>query len=201
MMSHFSLLSTAYAPPPIYFRQLKIQENSRIEAHENYQKQSFRNRCIILSSSGLQSLSIPIKHGKSLLIRDIEIETKEQWQKKHWKSIQTCYGTSPYFIFYRDYFEQRFTKSDRFLFDWNFEILTIFCSIFKIEPPIFTDNWQPETQDAIDFRNTIHPKKQIDNSVKIYPSTFNVNSSNQAYLSSFDLLFNLGPDSSNHLFL
>lgn len=50
MMSHFLLLSTAYAPPPIYFRQLKIQEDSRIEAHENYQKQSFRNRCIILSS-------------------------------------------------------------------------------------------------------------------------------------------------------
>jgi len=200
-MSHYSVLSTAYAPPPIYFRQLLIQEDSKVEAYENYQKQSFRNRCIILSSSGLQSLTIPVKHGNSMLIRDIEIETKEHWQKKHWRSIETCYGTSPYFTYYRDYFEKQFEKHVRFLFDWNFEILTIFCSIFQIEPPGLTEIWQLETFDAIDLRNTIHPKKAIDNSLKIYPSTFIVKPLEQPYLSSFDLLFNMGPDSLNHLTL
>ncbi len=193
-MSQYSILSTAYAPPPIYFRQIALFEGSKIEAHENYQKQSFRNRCIILSSSGLQPLIIPTKHGNSLHIRDIEIETKENWQKKHWKSIETCYGTAPYFTFYRDYFETQFNKPSRYLFEWNLEIIMIFCSIFRMNPPELTEVWQLENPDASDFRNSLHPKKEINNSCKNYPSTFIVNAKEQAYLSSFDLLFNMGPD-------
>lgn len=193
-MLQYCLLSTAYAPPPLYFHQIAVHENSKIEAHENYQKQSFRNRCIILSSNGLQSLTIPTKHGNSLFIRDIEIETRENWQKKHWKSIETCYGTSPYFTFYRDYFEPLFNKPCQFLFDWNIEIINTFCAVFKITTPKLTETWNQEYIDVDDCRNSIHPKRALENTLRIYPSTFPVNAQEQVYLSSFDLLFNLGPD-------
>ncbi|MFN7015353.1 MAG: WbqC family protein, partial [Bacteroidia bacterium] len=39
----------------------------------------------------------PIKHGDSLKIKEIEIDYKDTWQKKHWKSLLTCYNSSPYF--------------------------------------------------------------------------------------------------------
>ena len=42
------LLSTAYFPPAEYFSLLAAAENVEIEKHENYLKQTYRNRCMIL---------------------------------------------------------------------------------------------------------------------------------------------------------
>ena len=35
----------------------------RLEACENYQKQSYRNRCYILAGDGVQMLQVPVAHG------------------------------------------------------------------------------------------------------------------------------------------
>ena len=66
------LLSTAYFPPVEYFA--KIAEGFSlspdsvkpsviyIEACENYQKQSYRNRCRFYAENGVQNLTFPIIH-------------------------------------------------------------------------------------------------------------------------------------------
>ncbi|MFA6351435.1 MAG: WbqC family protein, partial [Bacteroidales bacterium] len=58
-------LSTAYFGPTHYFDLIKKAEVVWVEACENYQKQSYRNRCRILSANGPITLSIPIKKGRS----------------------------------------------------------------------------------------------------------------------------------------
>ena len=78
------LLSTAYFPPVSYFaaiaqemegliRQGVSRKNilptplsssvMYIEACENYQKQSYRNRCRFYGADGVQTLSFPILHS------------------------------------------------------------------------------------------------------------------------------------------
>lgn len=190
-----SLFSIAYAPPIIYFHFLKKANSSKIEAFENYQKQSFRNRCIILSAQGKQSLQIPIQHKQSKLIRDIEISYSENWQTQHWKSLKTCYNSSPYFEHYDYLIQPILEKKEKYLFDYNLNLLELLIDFLALELPELTSEWIGNPIDIIDLRDQIHPKKKIEVELNYYPSSFDVSIENKEHLSIFDLLFNQGPDS------
>ena len=55
------LLSTAYLPPVEYFAAIAKYGGALLEACENYQKQSYRNRCTILTANGKMNLNIQLK--------------------------------------------------------------------------------------------------------------------------------------------
>ena len=76
-----------------------------MEACENYQKQSWRNRCRICASDGVQELRFPVRHRDgtfSLPIREIEVDYSTPWVEKTERSIETAYRSSPFFEYYRD---------------------------------------------------------------------------------------------------
>ena len=76
-----------------------------IEQHDYYQKQTFRNRTYIHGANGKLLLTIPVKHLGEIghqYYQTVEIENSFNWQKQHWKSIQSAYRSSPYFEFYED---------------------------------------------------------------------------------------------------
>jgi hypothetical protein len=56
-----AILSTAYFPPIQYISKFLVFTKVEIEKYENYTKQSYRNRCIILSANGPLSLSLPVR--------------------------------------------------------------------------------------------------------------------------------------------
>ena len=120
-----TILSTAYFPPVQYFSKILNCDNIIIEQHENYTKQSYRNRCEILSPNGKQTLSIPVikNSGNKQLIKDVKIDYKNDWQSLHLKALKTAYLSSPFFEFYIDAFLSFFEKKHNFLFDLNHEII------------------------------------------------------------------------------
>lgn len=195
------ILSTAYAPPVHYFASLMQAETVLIEMHENYQKQSFRNRCNILSSTGMQALSIPVIHDKHQVITDIQINYREAWQRQHWRSIQTCYTSSPFYLFYADQFEALYNRQETFLLDWNLALLDVFSKAFSIQKPIGqTEKWLSNyPSDTVDLRNKIHPKKEALAVIPNYQTVFDAFEVDLPYLSAFDLLFNLGPAAHDYL--
>ncbi len=198
------ILSSAYFPPIQYFSTVLNCENIIIEQHENYSKQSYRNRCEILSSNGKQTLSIPIikNSGSKQCIKDVKIDYKNDWQDIHLKSLQTAYLSSPFFEYYIDALMPFFEKQYTFLFDLNLEIIEILLSELQIEKTInFSEEYNPE-YDFSDFRNSIHPKK------KFQTENFNALKYTQVFFDKFDflpnlsildLLFNEGPNLENVL--
>ena len=68
------LLTTAYLPPVSYFVAIAQSDSAVIEVGENYQKQSYRSRCNILTSNGVQKLSIPIRRGGEEFTHSIPID-------------------------------------------------------------------------------------------------------------------------------
>ena len=56
------LLSTAFCPPVEYFAVLAGYSPVFLEACESYAKQSWRNRCRILSANGPLDLTVPVVH-------------------------------------------------------------------------------------------------------------------------------------------
>ena len=80
-MSESILLSTAYLPPIEYIWHILNTESVSIETEENYPKQTYRNRCKILTSNGVLSLSIPVHTGDNpkTVIKDIRIDDSKRY--------------------------------------------------------------------------------------------------------------------------
>lgn len=174
----------------------------KIEQCENYQKMSFRNRCVIGGSNGLIHLSIPVEGGrnKKQLLKDTRIDNRERWQQQHWRSIFSCYGRSPFFEFYRDAIEQFFLKEYIFLNDLDTDILHWLIKVLKIPSHVsFTDDYQPAYPEEVnDYRNKWLPKNfQQEPGTVVYNQVFGNEAGFQPNLSILDILCCEGPATAN----
>lgn len=196
-----SLLSCAYWPNLEYFYYVLHSEKICIELNENYQKQSFRNRCQILSANGPLNLSIPVKHlAQKELSKEIEISYKENWQVKHWRAIISAYKNSPYFEHFEDEIKSLYNLQPKLLLDYNTLQLQALFKLLRIKKDIhFSINYQVKPFEYIDRRESIHPKidfRKNEETKKIllrpYYQTFEAKLDFVPNLSVLDLLFNKG---------
>jgi len=196
------LLSTAYLAPVSYYVLLARAGRVVIEQHENYQKQSYRNRCLIAAANGPMVLSIPVKKtlaGKNS-IRDIQLSGHGNWQHMHWNSLVSAYASSPYFAFYRDDIRPFYEKKYKYLFDFNEALREEICALLNLEPRLeYSKSYTtgPETE-TLDYRELIHPKKQRLEELLPgpYVQVFDRKFGFLPDLSVLDLLFNTGPEAS-----
>lgn len=183
-----ALLSTAYLPPVSYFSVMAQYGAVRIEACENFQKQSYRTRARIASSSGVEILSVPILKGSGhkRLISEIEIDYKRDWVQLHERALMSYYGSAPFFIYYRDDIFSVLESRPRFLLDLNTRLTRVLAELLGIRCAIgYTDSYLLPSESregvlldgalesvplegalcasaassAADFRNSIHPKR------------------------------------------
>ena len=195
------VLSTAYLPSVQYFQQINKAETIYIEKHENFVKQSYRNRCNVFGANGVLALSIPVIHASDKeLITEKKISYSENWQQQHWRTIESAYRNSPYFIYYADALKPFYEKKYEFLFDYNLELLKFLLNNFKIKTEIkFTETFDKSIL-LEDYRYSISPKNKIEESdFKKYPQLFSDKHNFQPNLSGIDLLFNAGPYSKDYL--
>ena len=201
------LLSTAYLGPVQYFTKFLPDKQVRIEKHENYIKQTYRNRCIIAGPNGPQSLQVPVKRGSfhKVPVKELEIEYGKPWQKLHWRSVTAAYNNSPYFQYYRNAMLPVFLKQPRFLIDLNTELTEILLQETGIpQTPVYTDDFIPRgsNENIDDFRYRILPKNSPADP-QFFPHTYRqVFSDRHGFipnLSLIDALFNLGPETGEYL--
>jgi hypothetical protein len=199
-----TLLTTAYYPNIQYISKILLYKKVYIEQHENYLKQTYRNRCEILSANGRFALTIPViqKNELKTKISEIEISYAENWQKLHFKALESAYSSSPFYEFYIHDFIKFFEKKPQNLFEYNTEILYTILEIIGIAKTkiSFTNNFIELENNYYDFRFSITPKKQLqtaDNEFKTieYTQVFAEKFKFDPNLSILDLIFNLGPES------
>jgi hypothetical protein len=206
---HFAnsvLLSTAYLAPVQYYTKFLCYKNIYIEVEENYQKQSYRNRCIILSANGPLSLTIPVtKDSPKTKTKDIKIDNSLEWQKNHWTSIESAYSSSPFFEFFQDEFFHFYSRDYDFLLDFNAEIQDYILEQLEIEPGIHhTQEFEKYPVDIDDYRDVIHPKKRMQKKDPLFQPAYYHQVFDEKYgfvenMSIIDLLFNEGPNAENIL--
>jgi len=192
-------LSTAYLAPVEYYRMLANAEQVIIETADNYVKQTYRNRCVIASANGPQTLSIPVIKPDSpkCLTKDIRIADHGEWQHLHWNAIVSAYNSSPFFEYYADDFRPFYEKKTVFLFDFNERLRELVCSLLDITPKVV---YSAEYRRGLagnewDLRDLIHPKKALVTNIFLpYYQVFEQKRGFQANLSIIDLLFNMGPE-------
>ena len=191
-----TLLTTAFLPPVDYLLAITTSDSIVLEVHENYQKQSYRNRCEIVTSQGVQVLTIPVLHahtGQSAPIADVEIEYRTPWQTKLLRALRTAYATAPFFIHYFDELSALLLSRPTTLLDYNTALLNFLLRAFKLERPIaFTQTYEavPCTE-IVDLRTAFHPKTPRPERLHYY-QVFADRLPFYPNVSVIDLLFNEG---------
>jgi hypothetical protein len=197
------ILGTAYFPPVEYFHLLACWPSVKVEACESYQKQSYRNRCLIYAAGGIQTLQIPVCHDniRSGSVSDILIDWSREWLHQHRIAIISAYRSAPFFEYYWDGIDAILQSRPARLFDLNLTLTRHIASEMGLRCEINpTGNFVRESG-PLDFRSRIHPKSKEGPifSTKPYYQIFSQKSGFIPNLSILDLLFHEGPQAADFL--
>jgi hypothetical protein len=197
-----ALLQTTYFGPIQWYQKLYRYDQTLIEQYDSYQKQTYRNRCVIATANGLQTLTVPVEHdtlnikNEILKVKDLRISDHNNWRRIHWNALQSAYNESPFFDYYADDIRPFFEKKYEFLVDFNEAIRQTVCNLLDIHPQVsYTTDFSRQPSDIDDYREVInakHPQADEDFQPRRYWQVFEGKHGFQSNLSILDLLFNMG---------
>jgi len=143
-------------------------------------------------------------NGNHTSIQAVEIDNTQNWRTVHWRSIESSYNNTPYFLFYKDFFKPYYESEYTFLTDINFGLINTVIKILKtsgIDPGKTTTYIQDKQ--SPEFRNLLHPKIPAQElGISTFPRYIQAFETRYGFLENLsivDLIFNLGPDSLNYL--
>ena len=167
------------------------------DVHQNYIKQTYRNRTFIHSANGLQKLTVPVKHSKiKFSMLEAKIDNTIAWQKNHWRSIQSAYSSSPFFEFYKDSLEVFFSKKYIKLLDLNMNTIKMISEWLEVDlNNDFSKKYVEDYNTIFDLRNLIEHKNKTKKLIPNYTQVFSNKNGFINDLSIIDLIFNEGPNS------
>ncbi len=193
-----SLLITAYFPPVSYFSCIKNSENIFIEAKENYQRQTIRNRCHIQTANGIQTLNVPIRKDEDKSITSVKVDYSTPWNYKHAHAIRSAYGKTAFFPYYYEELISPLFEKHKTLFELNQAIIEKCIKFLQLNRNMqFTKKYSASHHDLNDLRNDFskkNPPYVQSYNQKIYIQTFCDRYPFMSDLSILDIIFNTGTE-------
>lgn len=199
MVSGNLLIDLHFLPSLEYFCALYDYDNIVCEKHEHYVKQSYRNRCFIKTTHGVEMLSVPLtgKHGK-IPYDEVRIDYSTRWRDVFWRTVESAYRNSPYYEHYRDDLHKIVYSGTNFIFDFNLQILSFCLDNLKwrkalsatLEYQKIVNKPFSDMRSLITTRNTyiVRGFYRPTPYYQVFGSSFDEN------LSVLDLLFCMGPE-------
>ena len=173
-----------------------------LEACEHFAKQSYRNRCRILTANGVENLQVPVIHDEGLYrmpVTEVRVDYSTPWIPKMERALASAYESAAFFDDYRDGLFSILESRPATLWDLNLSLIR-----FLLDRLYLAVEFQPTTvYRAVvpeDLREAIHPKRPdtVLRDLALEKPYFQVFAGKYGFqpnLSVVDLLFNEGPDS------
>ena len=216
-----ALLQTTYFGPIQWYQKLCRYDHCLIEQYDSYQKQTYRNRCLIATANGIQALTVPVScdsvaGSDKCIVKDVRISDHNQWRRVHWNALQSAYSESPFFDYYADDIRPFFERKYDFLIDFNEAIRQKMCELIDIHPHVeYTTSFliphstlhtpspslgrvgvgSPLFTDFRDVIHAKHPPPDATFEARKYWQVFQHKHGFLPNLSILDLLFCMGPES------
>ncbi|MGB5262330.1 MAG: WbqC family protein [Lutimonas sp.] len=195
------VLQPTYFSPIAQYVAIAQTQEFRFELEDNFQKQTYRNRCYIYGANGKLSLNIPILHerkGRRQKTREVKLDSQSNWQLLHKKSLEAAYRSSPYFEFYEEDINALFERKYIYLIDLLLDTNEVIFEALGLNPIIKkTEVFEMELSD--DFRFLANAKSEQTFDFEVYHQVFSDKYGFISNLSILDLLFNEGPNSDDYL--
>ena len=184
-----------YFPPVSWFSAWLQYPGAILDQHSHFRKQGYSNRMRIQAANKILPLSIPVRRtGEQTPVSKSEISYTENWQKDHWKGIESAYRSAPFFEYYEPKIYPFFESKAPLLLQHNLSVLRELFALLDIETGFeLSESYQAADAYEKDFR------LDFDGSGQRIPQWFNAVPYPQVFrnlepdLSILDLLCNEGP--------
>lgn len=195
------LLQPTYFSAILHYVAIAKSTGVVFEVEDNFQKQTYRNRCYIYTAQGKQILNVPVQHSKEnkQKTKNVKIDYKDDWHKQQLKTLKTAYSSSPFYEFYIDDLLPVFEKKKTFLLDLNFLAHEIIMDALQLEIPMKKTTEYEKEPKLLDLRILAEDKPKITYNLERYIQVFSENHGFIPNLSILDLLFMEGPNALNYL--
>ena len=196
------LIHPTYCPSIATFVAIAKADSVVMEVQDNYQKQTYRNRCYIYAANGKLQLSIPVVFSQKNRQKysEVKIANTYKWQDNHWKSLESAYRTSPFFEFFADELQPLFTETFDTILEFNLKCFELICDCLQLELDYSkTEVYDKEPKNTIDYRALVNAKKETIIPLKPYTQVFKAKHGFINNLSILDLLFNEGTNAVSYL--
>ncbi len=193
------LFYPTYFSSVLQFAYMLESDGVLFEVFDNFQKQTYRNRCYIYGANGKQLLNVPTQKvsGKQLT-KDIKIDYSSNWQAEHLKSLLSAYRSSPFFEFYIDELLPVFKRKEIFLIDLNIKTTKILFNVLQ-EKLVFELTPHYKKEEKNDYRFLVNAKEKPLFDFQKYIQVFDDKHGFIPNLSILDLLFMEGPSTTIYL--
>lgn len=198
------LIESHFLPSIEYFCALQRFDSVILEKYEHYNKQSYRNRCYILTAQGTERLSIPVKAAhQKILITEVQVDYSIRWQTNLLRTIESAYAKAPFYEHYADDLKKEILFGHPYLFDLNTRLLSMCLQWLKWNLPLSESvSYQKDPGNRIiDLRDVISAKSNFGTRNFYRPHPYHqVFGNNFApCLSIADLVFCAGPEAASVL--
>ncbi|RKF03190.1 WbqC-like protein [Tenacibaculum lutimaris] len=197
-----SLFIPTYFAPISQYSAIYQSEAITFEIEDNFQKQTYRNRCYIYGANGKLALNIPVKQKTTegrKKTKDTLVENDFPWQQQHYKSLQSAYRSSPFFEFFEEDLLKIFNKKYTFLQDLNIDTHLFVTDALQMEQDFAKTTSYELAPNSTDYRDLAIAKKGIEIEMDSYIQMFDNKYGFIPNLSILDLLFMEGPNTISFL--
>lgn len=199
-------LPLLYFPPIQWFLATNNAQRVFLGSAIPYRKQTYRNRCEIMTANGVMKLSVPVlKMGLNTSFEEVLADYKLPWHRQHWRAISSAYSRSPFFMYYEDEIRLFFEgMSGIALADHNENIIRTLLRLLQLNVEIVHPDNEESANPLIKdlspyFLKKSSEKKKPEIPLSPYRQVFSEKFPFCPKLSILDLLFNLGPESASYL--
>lgn len=159
-----NILSLTYLGNVQWFGKLCFGE-CLIDLGEHYVKQSYRNRCEVMTTGGRTTLTVNTVKGSNLhkpAMKDVRIDYSKRWQHQHRQAILSAYANAPFFDHYWPELEPFFAQRHEFLRELNTGLLeTILRLLGSDVRPVYSETYVEPAPGLTDLRDAISPKPRL----------------------------------------
>ena len=128
-----AILQSNYVPWKGYFDMIAAVDEFIIYDDVQFTKNDWRNRNKIKANGQVQWLTIPVRHSISDRIRDVKVSL-DNWNIKHWKTLQANYGRALAFRDASDFLEELYrAPRSAYLSEINVEFIRAINSFLGID--------------------------------------------------------------------